>query len=113
MDQQILIIPVLFPIIAGIAMIVFKPKAKVYSAWFIEGIVLLNSILVWTIILTGMGRGDGAILFRLTYDLSVYFRLDGAGMVFAGLVSFLWPLATLYAFEYMEHGDHIRSFFSL
>ena len=113
MRQEILIIPVLFPIIAGIAMIIFKPKAKVYSPWFIEGIVLLNSILVWTIMLTGMGRGDGAVLFKLTYDLSIYFRLDGAGMVFTGLVSFLWPLATLYAFEYMEHGEHIRSFFSL
>ena len=113
MDQQILIIPVLFPIIMGIAMIIFKPKAKVYSPVFIEGIVLINSILVWTILLTGMGRGDGAILFRLGYDLSVFFKLDGAGMVFAGLVSFLWPLATLYAFEYMEHGEHIRSFFSL
>ncbi|MCR5594516.1 MAG: proton-conducting membrane transporter [Lachnospiraceae bacterium] len=113
MDQQILIVPVLLPILAGILMIIFKPKNKTYSPILIEGIVLLNSIIVWTIILTGMGRGDGATLFRLTYDLSVYFKLDGAGMVFAGLVSFLWPLATLYSFEYMEHGEHIRSFFSL
>ena len=113
MDQRILIIPVLFPIIAGIAMISIRPKAKKYSPIFIESIVLLNSVLVWVIILSGMGRGEGAVLFRLTYELSVQFKLDGAGMIFAGLVSFLWPLATLYAFEYMEHGEHIRSFFSL
>ena len=113
MNQQILIVPVLLPIIAGIWMIVFKPKKKSYSPLFIEGIVLLNSILVWVIIFTGMGRDQGAIFFRLTYELAVYFRLDGAGMIFAGLVSFLWPLATLYSFEYMEHGEHKRSFFAL
>ncbi len=113
MDQKILIIPVLFPIISGIAMIAIRPKKKRYSPIFIESLVLLNSILVWVIIFSGMGRGDGAILFKMTYDLAVYFRLDGAGMVYAGLVSFLWPLATLYSFEYMEHGEHIRSFFSL
>ena len=113
MDQQILIIPVLSPLISGIAMIAIRPKKKRYSPIFIESLVVLNSILVWFIIFSGMGRSDGAVLFRLTYDLAVYFRLDGAGMVFAGLVSFLWPLATLYSFEYMEHGEHIRSFFSL
>jgi hypothetical protein len=67
MNQQILIVPVLLPIIAGIWMIVFKPKKKSYSPLFIEGIVLLNSILVWVIIFTGMGRDQGAIFFRLTY----------------------------------------------
>jgi len=32
-------------------------------------------------------------------------------MVFAGLVAVLWPLATLYSFEYMEHEDHEKTFF--
>ena len=32
-------------------------------------------------------------------------------MVFAGLVAVLWPLATLYAFEYMEHANHVKAFF--
>lgn len=112
MSQQILIVPVLWPILAGIMMIAIKPKKR-YSPAFIEGIVLLNSILVWVIIFAGFGRGSGAQFFKLTYDLSVYFRLDEAGMVFAGVVSFLWPLATLYSFEYMEHAEHTRSFFAL
>ncbi len=33
------------------------------------------------------------------------------GMVFAGLVSFLWPLATLFAFEYMTKEKHEKVFF--
>ena len=41
------------------------------------------------------------ILAKFTGDLAIAFRVDGMGMVFAGLVSFLWPLATLFSFEYM------------
>ena len=39
------------------------------------------------------------------------FRLDGLGRVFSGLVAFLWPLATLYAFEYMRHEGGENTFF--
>ena len=35
------------------------------------------------------------------------------GMVFAGLVSALWPFATLYAFEYMTKEEHEKIFFLL
>ena len=44
-------------------------------------------------------------------DLSISFKIDGMTMVFAGLVSVLWPLATLYAFEYMEHDERPKAFF--
>ena len=43
------------------------------------------------------------MLFRFTGNLSVSFRLDGFGTVFAAIVSVLWPLATLFSFEYMKH----------
>ena len=32
-------------------------------------------------------------------------------MVFGGMAAFLWPLATLYAFEYMKHEQREKSFF--
>ena len=32
--------------------------------------------------------------------------------VFAGLVSFLWPLASLYGFEYMRHENRPNAFFA-
>ena len=38
--------------------------------------------------------------------------MTGLAWVFGGLVSFLWPLATLYAFEYMEHDTKDNVFFS-
>lgn len=42
----------------------------------------------------------------------MFFRLDGLGKVFAGLIAFLWPFATLYAFEYMRHGERENTFFA-
>ena len=59
-----------------------------------------------------LNRPDEAFeLFRFTGNLSLSFRLDGLGTVFAGIVSLLWPLATLYAFEYMKHESHEKIFF--
>lgn len=113
MSHYYLIIPVLLPIIFGGMMLITKNKNKAFNPIILEGVVILNSIIVWAILLTGVGRDNSAILFSMGEDLKVFFRLDGMGMVFAGLVSFLWPLATLYAFEYMEHADHQRSFFAL
>ena len=40
--------------------------------------------------------------------LDISLRLDGLGMVFAGLVAALWPLAVLYSFPYMEHENNGR-----
>lgn len=50
-------------------------------------------------------------LMHFTGDLTICFQLDGLGSVFAALISSLWPLATLYAFEYMKHESHERIFF--
>ena len=50
-------------------------------------------------------------LLRLSWILSISLRLDGLGRVFAGMVALLWPLSTLYAFEYMEHEGGENHFF--
>ena len=48
---------------------------------------------------------------RLSENLTISFRLDGLGRVFGGMVAFLWPLSTLYAFEYMAHEGGENHFF--
>lgn len=76
---------------------------------FLETMLLLNGVLVWYLLF----RHQDSI-FTLAYftgDLSISFHVDGMSMVFAGLVSILWPLATLYAFEYMTKEKHERIFF--
>lgn len=112
MSQSILIVPVIAPILIG-AGLILSPFNRKKMNILLECLVCLNSILVWGIILSGAGRDTGAVLFKLGTELVVFFRLDGMGMIFAGVVAILWPLATLYSFEYMEHDNHTRTFFGL
>lgn len=84
-------------------------KKRWYMEVFLESAVIMNSILVWYLLLH---HSDSTFLLaHFTGDLSICFKVDGMGIVFAGLVSALWPFATLYAFEYMTKEEHEKIFF--
>lgn len=112
MIHYLLVLPVALPILFGIALLAMPIKEKKTMLLMVEAAVIVTSLILFGIIFSKVGRGEGAILFSLTGDLKVFFKLDGMGIVFTALVAFLWPLATLYAFEYMEHDDRQRSFFA-
>ncbi|MGN0279198.1 MAG: complex I subunit 5 family protein [Lachnospiraceae bacterium] len=104
-----IILVILLPFIAGILSALLPFKKRSHWEIFLEGAVILNSILVWYLLLH---HSDSTfVLAHFTGDLSINFRVDGMSMVFAGLVSALWPFATLYAFEYMTKEDHEKIFF--
>ena len=48
-----------------------------------------------------------------TIGLALSFRVDGAGFVFAILISFIWLLATVFCRAYMAHGHAQTRFYSL
>lgn len=104
-----IILVILIPIIAGIFVPLLHFKKRSHMEIFLECAVILNSILVWYLLLH---HSDSTFLLaHFTGDLSISFKMDGMGMVFAGLVSSLWPFATLYAFEYMTKEEHEKIFF--
>lgn len=100
---------ILFPILIGILGRVIPFKKRSHMELFLETFVIINSIFVWYLILTGVG--STFILAKFFGGLQIAFKMDGLSMVFAGLVSTLWPLATLYAFEYMTKEENERTFF--
>jgi multicomponent Na+:H+ antiporter subunit D len=109
MNASMQVIVVLLPILGGILIPVLPFKSRKQMTIYIETLVLLNSLLVLGLLLR---RPDAAFtVFRFTGNLSITLKLDGLGSVFAGLVSALWPLATLYSFEYMKHEGHEKYFF--
>jgi multicomponent Na+:H+ antiporter subunit D len=115
MNNFLLAVPVLLPIIGGIVILadLFTHGERLESKTFrilLELLVIANSLVILWLITHAMG--DTFILFRLFGDLSVQFHLDGMGAVFAGLIAFLWPLAMLYAFEYMEHEERQSAFYA-
>ena len=71
--------------------------------------MILTTILVFCILFNPPGETMNLIHFF--GDLSIAFRLDGLGSVFTAMVAFLWPLATLYSFEYMKHEENEDKFY--
>ncbi len=100
---------ILLPLIAGILVPLLPFRKRWYKELFLESAVVLNSILVWYLLLHH--SESTFLLAHFTGDLNISFRVDGMSMIFAGLVSGLWPFATLYAFEYMTKEEHENTFF--
>ena len=109
MSAAIFAVVILLPIFAGALIPLLPFPNRTSMMVYIETAVTVTSALVLAALLNG--PEDAFVLFRFTGDLSISFRLDGLGTVFAGIVSVLWPLATLYAFEYMKHEGHEKIFF--
>lgn len=110
MKEIMMLVVILLPIITGILVPLLPFKQRKHMEVFLEGLVVLNSLLVWWL-LTG-SQEEAFTLARFTGNLTITFKIDGMSMVFAGLVSALWPFATLYAFEYMTKEEHEKTFFA-
>ncbi len=92
---------VLFPILGGLLImrVPFKNRTRMCVA--VEAITLITSALSFALMLNRPEKPLHVLTF--VEKFSIVFSLDGMGMVFSALISFLWPLATLYAFDYMKH----------
>ncbi len=109
MHIAVMILVVLLPILGGILIPLLPFRSRREMLWYIEALVLTNSILVVTMLL--FQPQEAFVLFRFTGNLRVSFHLDGMGKVFAAMAAALWPLAILYSFEYMENDHNEKSFF--
>ncbi len=109
MNPSMMFLVVLLPLLTGIAIPLLPFRKKEYMHLFMEGLVLLNSILVFCILWNRPTESIAIVEF--TGDLALSFRIDGMSMVFGGLVAVLWPLATLYALEYMKHEKNNEKIF--
>lgn len=109
MSGAMYVLAVFLPIFLALPIALVKWKNKKWMMVYAECVVLLTSALVFYV----LGHADGKIFtwFQFANNLDVGFRVDGLTRVFAALVSFLWPLATLYAFEYMRHLHDQELFF--
>lgn len=109
MNEYWILAAILLPILGGLLIPACPFKKRNRMRLYIEAIVLLTSAIVW-----GLLCGGKTEVFHVVHfvsDLSISFKIDGMTMVFAGLIAILWPLATLYAFDYMEHEKHEKTFF--
>lgn len=109
MNAYFMVIAVLLPMFGGILIPLLPFRKRNTMLVYTELVVLAASLLVFGLILN---RPEEAfVLFRFTGQLSISFKLDAVGSVFAAIVAFLWPFATLYSFEYMKKEEHEKTFF--
>lgn len=109
MNASLMLAVVLIPFIGGILIPLLPFKNRNQMAVFLETVVLVNSLLVWGMLLNR--PTETFTIIQFAGNLTLTFKLDGMACIFGGLVATLWPLATLYSFEYMKHEDHERTFF--
>ncbi len=109
MGTWILIVPILLPIIGGAMLYFFPIQNDKVRQLYVFGITIVNSIIVWILLIKGV---DGQFtLVNMAQDLDIKFHIDGLSRVFGGILAGLWPLASLYAFEYMKHEGRHNLFF--
>ena len=104
-----ILVVILIPVIAGILASLLPFRKRSHMEIFLESLIILNSVLVWYLLLHH--QDSIFTLAHVTGNLTISFHVDGMSMVFAGLVSVLWPLATLYAFTYMTKEENEKIFF--
>ncbi|MBR1437205.1 MAG: hypothetical protein IJ587_01590 [Synergistaceae bacterium] len=100
--------PVLFPIITGFA--VFSQPIFEDRHIYVGVMTFITSIITFTAAF--LTNGELITLWRITDSLSIAFRMDYPARAFACLVSFIWPLVTLYAFEYLRRRPPVDRFYA-
>jgi len=107
---MLILLTLLVPLVGGAAMAFLRFGSGKARAVYVESVVCLTSLMVLSLLLTR--TEETVILYYLIDKLPLAFRLDGAACTFAGLVAVLWPIASLYAFEYMKHEERENAFLS-
>ena len=107
MSKYLLLVTILLPIISSIFIYRFKDEKKIRIITLTS--VCLTSILLLSLIIFGVSESYTVLKFtdRLNLDLN----LDGLGKYFGCIIALLWPLTTLYGFEYLEHDKRLNTFF--
>ena len=104
------LLPVIFPIVAGTALLPVKFSSRKARERVVLPIVVLNAIFaLYAIFGTGCPE---VTLFQFSEKLSLTLHADGLSKVFGTMVSLLWIITTIYAFEYMTHEGHEDRFFA-
>ncbi|MCR5346256.1 MAG: hypothetical protein K6E38_00590 [Fretibacterium sp.] len=115
MSERFLLLPILFPACAAFVFSVPALPLNRYRLRFWKDLAVLAAVLANSGLLLFLVWSPPAgtlTLFRLSGNAAFALHLDGLGRSFAALIAVLWPLTTLYAFEYMEHEGRESRFYA-
>lgn len=109
MNPYYLLAPVLLPVMTGAAVLGLRPKERRKREMLVMGGILAASAVIGALVVNGPKQP--LVLYRFGGRMNISLGLDGLSGVFACLIAVLWPLTTLYSFEYMKHEGKENKFF--
>lgn len=109
MPNWFILCAILTPLLGSIAMTRPMMQDRHRRERYIMSVVLATSLFTFALILKP--PTELLKLFRLTEHLTIAFHVDGLSRLFASIIAALWPLTTLYAFDYMHHEGGEQRFF--
>ena len=107
---MLLLICALLPVVLGGALPFLRIEKRELRMAYVFIATLATSVLAFFLIFSGQEME--LELFRITDTFVCGLRLDNAGKIYLGVAALLWPLAVLYAMEYMRHEKHEGNFFA-
>lgn len=108
LGNLLILLPILFPLIAGVVLLATNMNESQRKT-FVGAVVVINFLLV---LLAIFNVDQTVTLVSVTEALSIKLMADGLSKFFLILVSIIWLLVTLYAFEYMTHEENENRFFA-
>ena len=98
MTGILLLIPILFPVIAGLP--VFRMQNAKTRRIYISIILIINAALVCTLAFIP----DLSLnLWTISDTMLIAFKQDGVAKFFAVIMSIIWMLVAFFAYEYIHH----------
>lgn len=100
-ESVFLLIPIIFPLAAGLLLLITPEwKSRRALCLFVGAVLLLTGAFV---LMNVLKEPQSLTLLQLTETLPVYFRIDQVGKVFVSIVTIVWIGAGIFSFEYMKH----------
>ena len=109
---MLMLLSIVLPFVTGGALLFLRPENRTVRRNYIMLSSTATMILALAAIITAEGN-EPIVLLRMSGILSISFKIDGLGAIFGGMASILWPIACLYADEYMTKEGAPFRFFSL
>ena len=110
LNPLFLVIPISLPLLGGLVMLVKPINHMMTRRIWCEAVACVTSVCVWIALV--QVRHEPVTVYSFTRGFSVNFCVDGMATLFALMVSVMWPLVLLYAFEYMRGDENRNRFFA-
>lgn len=110
MIYSALLLSIFIPIGLGILIFLLGLSKKLREIYCMAVVCAASALVFFCI---SKGSIDTITLIEITDRAAIAFRMDGLSRIFGFMLASLWPLTTLYAYEYMSLKEKENKFFAL